>query len=156
MADDKVHWFSIVNSLMIVIFLSGMVAMIMLRVLYRDISKYNQLETQEEAQEETGWRLVHGDVFRPPLNSDLLCVYVETGVQFFGMILIAMIFVVLVTAFLLFWLMTTLLLPWVLWVLRFFCFIPVLIHDLLLLHETEHQEASFWFTRLIYSLVKID
>ncbi|KAG5243735.1 transmembrane superfamily member [Salix suchowensis] len=56
---------------------------------------YNQLETQEEAQEETGWKLVHGDVFRPPTNSDLLCVYVGTGVQFFGMILVTMIFAAL-------------------------------------------------------------
>ncbi|KAF9612663.1 hypothetical protein IFM89_003138 [Coptis chinensis] len=95
MSDDQIHWFSIVNSLMIVLFLSGMVAMIMLRTLYRDISKYNQLETQEEAQEETGWKLVHGDVFRPPTYSDLLCVYVGTGVQFFGMILVTMIFAVL-------------------------------------------------------------
>lgn len=95
MADDQIHWFSIVNSLMIVLFLSGMVAMIMLRTLYRDISKYNQLETQEEAQEETGWKLVHGDVFRPPANSDLLCVYAGTGVQFFGMTLITMIFALL-------------------------------------------------------------
>uniref|UniRef100_A0A5B6YPT0 Transmembrane 9 superfamily member n=1 Tax=Davidia involucrata TaxID=16924 RepID=A0A5B6YPT0_DAVIN len=95
MADDQIHWFSIVNSLMIVLFLSGMVAMIMLRTLYRDISKYNQLETQEEAQEETGWKLVHGDVFRPPTNSDLLCVYVGTGVQFFGMILVNMLFAIL-------------------------------------------------------------
>ncbi|PIN01148.1 Endosomal membrane protein, EMP70 [Handroanthus impetiginosus] len=95
MADDQIHWFSIVNSLMIVLFLSGMVAMIMLRTLYRDISKYNQLETQEEAQEETGWKLVHGDVFRPPSNSDLLCVYVGSGVQFFGMILVTMIFAAL-------------------------------------------------------------
>jgi hypothetical protein len=30
MMDDQIHWFSIVNSLMIVLFLSGMVAMIML------------------------------------------------------------------------------------------------------------------------------
>ncbi|KAL2338525.1 hypothetical protein Fmac_012971 [Flemingia macrophylla] len=95
MADDQIHWFSIVNSMMIVLFLSGMVAMIMLRTLYRDISKYNQLETQEEAQEETGWKLVHGDVFRPPSNSDLLCTYVGTGVQFFGMILVTMIFAAL-------------------------------------------------------------
>ncbi|XP_010942081.1 transmembrane 9 superfamily member 8 [Elaeis guineensis] len=95
MADDQIHWFSIVNSLMIVLFLSGMVAMIMLRTLYRDISKYNQLETQEEAQEETGWKLVHADVFRPPANSDLLCVYVGSGVQLFGMLLVTMIFAVL-------------------------------------------------------------
>ncbi|KAM2376580.1 hypothetical protein ACFX1X_043303 [Malus domestica] len=72
-----------------------MVAMIMLRTLYRDISKYNELETQEEAQEETGWKVVHGDVFRPPNNSELLCVYVGTGVQLFGMILVTMIFAVL-------------------------------------------------------------
>ncbi|KAK4757564.1 hypothetical protein SAY87_018865 [Trapa incisa] len=95
MADDQIHWFSIVNSLMIVLFLSGMVAMIMLRTLYRDISKYNQLETQEEAQEETGWKLVHGDVFRPPAHTDLLCVYVGTGVQFFGVTLVMMVFAVL-------------------------------------------------------------
>ncbi|KAJ6820501.1 transmembrane 9 superfamily member 7-like [Iris pallida] len=95
MNDDQIHWFSIINSLMIVLFLSGMVAMIMMRTLYRDIANYNQLETQEEAQEETGWKLVHGDVFRPPINSGLLCVYVGTGVQFFGMALVTMIFALL-------------------------------------------------------------
>jgi Endomembrane protein 70 len=64
MADDQIHWFSIVNSLMIVLFLSGMVAMIMMRTLHRDISQYNQLETAEEAQEETGWKLVRA----PPVS----------------------------------------------------------------------------------------
>ena len=67
--DDQIHWFSIINSLMIVLFLSGMVAMIMMRTLHRDISKYNQLETADEAQEETGWKLVsspcNGTVFSP-------------------------------------------------------------------------------------------
>jgi hypothetical protein len=57
-SNDEVHWFSIINSLVIVLFLSGMVAMIMMRTLHRDISAYNQLETAEEAQEETGWKLV--------------------------------------------------------------------------------------------------
>ncbi|KAG2241323.1 hypothetical protein Bca52824_096694 [Brassica carinata] len=94
MNDNQIHWFSIVNSLMIVLFLSGMVAMIMLRTLYRDISRY-ELETQEEAQEETGWKLVHGDVFRIPTNSDLLCVYVGTGVQCLGMVFVTMIFAML-------------------------------------------------------------
>ena len=35
-----------------------MVAMIMMRTLHRDITKYNQLETSDDAQEETGWKLV--------------------------------------------------------------------------------------------------
>lgn len=91
MTDDQIHWFSIVNSLMIVLFLSGMVAMIMMRTLHRDISKYNQLDA-EDLQEETGWKLVHGDVFRPPTYAGLLCVYVGTGVQFFGMAVVTMIF----------------------------------------------------------------
>jgi transmembrane 9 superfamily protein 2/4 len=95
MLDTQIHWFSIINSLMIVLFLSGMVAMIMMRTLLRDISRYNQLESVEEAQEETGWKLVHGDVFRPPTRSGLLCVYVGTGVQFFGMVVVTMIFALL-------------------------------------------------------------
>lgn len=40
---DKVHWFSIVNSILIVLFLAFMVAMILLRSLNRDITKYNRV-----------------------------------------------------------------------------------------------------------------
>jgi transmembrane 9 superfamily protein 2/4 len=48
------------NSLVIVLFLYGMVAMITVRSLHKDIARYNSLESQEEAQEEFGWKLVHG------------------------------------------------------------------------------------------------
>merc|ERR1712007_285531 len=81
MAGGQIHWFSILNSLMIMLFLSGMVAMILLRTLHRDITKYNELATAEEASEETGWKLVHGDVFRKPRHSKLLAVSVGTGIQ---------------------------------------------------------------------------
>jgi len=64
--DDEIHYFAIVNSLMIVVFLTGAVATIMIRTLKKDIAGYNEMQTLEEAQEETGWKLVHGDVFRPP------------------------------------------------------------------------------------------
>lgn len=40
---DKVHWFSIANSTLIVLFLAFMVAMILVRALHRDISKYNRV-----------------------------------------------------------------------------------------------------------------
>lgn len=80
--EDEIHYFSIVNSLMIVLFLTGVLAMIMLRTLHKDISSYNELQTLEEAQEESGWKLVHGDVFRPPSTSPLLLsVLAGTGVQ---------------------------------------------------------------------------
>jgi transmembrane 9 superfamily protein 2/4 len=95
MTDDQIHWFSIINSVMIVLFLTCMVAMIMIRTLYRDITKYNQLELQEEAAEETGWKLVHGDVFRPPEASSMLATHVGVGVQLLGMLVVTMVFALL-------------------------------------------------------------
>uniref|UniRef100_A0A7N6A056 Transmembrane 9 superfamily member n=1 Tax=Anabas testudineus TaxID=64144 RepID=A0A7N6A056_ANATE len=71
MPHTNIQWFSIMNSLVIVLFLSGMVAMIMLRTLHKDIARYNQVD-QEDAQEESGWKQVHGDVFRPPRKGMLL------------------------------------------------------------------------------------
>mmetsp|Transcript_124630 Transcript_124630/g.349041 ORF Transcript_124630/g.349041 Transcript_124630/m.349041 type:complete len:752 (+) Transcript_124630:99-2354(+) len=80
--DDDIHYYSIVNSLMIVLFMTGAIATIMIRTLRKDIAGYNELQTIEEAQEETGWKLVHGDVFRPPSYSPmLLSVLVGTGAQ---------------------------------------------------------------------------
>ena len=93
--DEQIHWFSIVNSLMIVLFLSGMVAMIMMRTLHRDFNRYNAIEASDEMEEETGWKLVHGDVFRPPPLAGLLSVYVGTGVQVLGMATATMAFAVL-------------------------------------------------------------
>jgi len=57
-----------------------MVAMILVRALNKDILTYNDLD-QEDAREETGWKLVHGDVFRPPRHSNLLSVMIGSGVQ---------------------------------------------------------------------------
>uniref|UniRef100_A0A8C4N3W7 Transmembrane 9 superfamily member n=1 Tax=Eptatretus burgeri TaxID=7764 RepID=A0A8C4N3W7_EPTBU len=91
MHHTNIQWFSIMNSLVIVLFLSGMVAMIMLRTLHRDITRYNQAET-EEAQEEYGWKLVHGDVFRPPRAGMLLSVFLGSGMQIFIMTFITLFF----------------------------------------------------------------
>lgn len=96
MADDQIHWFSILNSLMIVLFLAGLVAMIIMRTLHNDFRRYEQMEaSEEEAQEETGWKLVHGDVFRPPTAAGWLSVLVGTGVQVFLSTIILLIFALL-------------------------------------------------------------
>ncbi|PRQ46842.1 putative nonaspanin (TM9SF) [Rosa chinensis] len=89
--DNQIHWLSMFNSLWTLLLLSGVIAMVVVRTLYKDINSYNQLETQDEAQELTGWKLVHADVFRPPPNANLLCVCVGNGVQFFGTMLITII-----------------------------------------------------------------
>lgn len=92
MPHTNIQWFSILNSLVIVLFLTGMMGMIMLRTLHKDIARYNQLEDSEEAQEEFGWKLVHGDVFRPPRSGMLLSLFLGSGVQIFFMSLITLVF----------------------------------------------------------------
>lgn len=40
--EGNIQWFQILNALVIVLFMSGMIAMILLRTLHRDITRYNQ------------------------------------------------------------------------------------------------------------------
>jgi len=93
---DKVHWFSIANSALIVLFLTGMIAMILIRNLCRDITRYNRVPTEEdraEEREESGWKLVHADVFRPPTSHPmLLSVMVGTGAQLLMMAFFTIVF----------------------------------------------------------------
>jgi len=97
MQDPQIHWFSIMNSFMIVLFLSGMVAMILMRALHKDFRRYNQddPEALEAQQEETGWKLVHGDVFRPPEYKSCFASFIGTGVQIFTMVFLTLIFAAL-------------------------------------------------------------
>jgi len=97
MQDPQIHWFSIMNSFMIVLFLTGMVAMILMRALHKDFRRYNQDDPEmlEVQQEETGWKLVHGDVFRKPANPSIFAALVGTGVQVFAMALLTLVFAAL-------------------------------------------------------------
>jgi transmembrane 9 superfamily protein 2/4 len=95
MEGGQIHWLSILNSALIVLFLSGLVALILLRTLHRDIVKYNELATSEEKAEETGWKLVHGDVFRAPEFPKVLAASVGCGVQLLGMGVVTIFFAAL-------------------------------------------------------------
>jgi len=83
--NPRVHWFSLVNSAIIVIFSTGMVAAILLKTLRKDIARYNQLDLNEDVSEDSGWKLVHGDVFRAPKNPMLLSIFLGSGAQIFFM-----------------------------------------------------------------------
>jgi len=95
--DPKIHWFSLINSAVIVVFLVGMVSTILVRTLKKDIARYNRLEqfaledfgdggdVEDGIVDDSGWKLVHGDVFRPPRNPLLLSVLVGNGAQLFAM-----------------------------------------------------------------------
>ena len=98
LVPSKVHWYSITNSILVVIFLSLLVISILVRNLRRDIAAYEALavladEEKDEEPEETGWKLVHADVFRPPQNVPMLyCVFCGSGAQLCLSALFAIVF----------------------------------------------------------------
>lgn len=97
MNGDQVHWFSILNSLMVIVFLAGMVFVILLRSVHRDLAKIEQMDKEEAAQmaEESGWKLVVGDVFRAPAFPGLLSIVVGNGVQIVAMAAVTIFFAAL-------------------------------------------------------------
>ncbi|TVY14057.1 Transmembrane 9 superfamily member 1 [Lachnellula arida] len=95
--DPKIHWFSLINSAVIVVFLTITVVSILLRTLRKDIQRYNRLDSinlddlsgtsavEDGVQEDSGWKLVHGDVFRTPNSPLILSVFLGNGAQLFVM-----------------------------------------------------------------------
>jgi len=102
-----IHWFSVFNSFMMVLFLMGLVALILLRTLKKDYARYGLIHDLEDGDadddekeammhdkvEDAGWKQVHGDVFRAPSILPLFAALMGTGWQLvvltFGVILFA-------------------------------------------------------------------
>ncbi len=102
-----IHWFSVFNSFMMVLFLTGLVALILLRTLKKDYAKYGLIHDLEDGEydddekeafmndkvEDAGWKQTHGDVFRAPSLLPLFAALLGTGSQLvvltFGVILFA-------------------------------------------------------------------
>lgn len=70
-----------------------------MRALKKDIARYNRLDSfnlddlsgtngdaENDIQEDSGWKLVHGDVFRTPKNPLLLSIFLGNGSQLFVMV----------------------------------------------------------------------
>ncbi|CAH0476130.1 unnamed protein product [Peronospora belbahrii] len=89
--EHQIHWFSIFNSFMMVIFLCGLVALILLRTLKNDYARFAEDDTEEMMMDgkssllkddaNSGWKLLHGDVFRAPPYLLLFTALVGTGAQ---------------------------------------------------------------------------
>ncbi|KAK0533963.1 Transmembrane 9 superfamily member 2 [Tilletia horrida] len=93
--DPRIHWLSLVNSIVIDTFLCIMVAMILVRSISRDLTRYNAIDLTEDVQEDFGWKLVHGEVFRPPSSPMFLSIMVGTGAQLIGMACATLLFAAL-------------------------------------------------------------
>lgn len=77
--DPKVHWLSLINSLVVAFFLCAMVLVVLNKASAKDIDRFNAIDLGEDVQEEYGWKLVAGEVFRQPQRPMLLSVVVGTG-----------------------------------------------------------------------------
>jgi len=93
----QIHWLSIMNSIILVLLLTGFLTIILLRILKNDFTRYALIEDEEEGSdlEDYGWKLVHGDVFRFPVGKTLLCALIGLGCQFLtvlgGLLLLAVV-----------------------------------------------------------------
>jgi transmembrane 9 superfamily protein 3 len=97
--EHRIHWFSIFNSFMMVLFLSGLVVTILSRTLRADYAEFTKdrnadgEDDRDEWKEDTGWKQVCLDVFRVPPNVTILCALVGVGWQ-----LIALSFAIILVA----------------------------------------------------------
>ncbi|KAF7549030.1 hypothetical protein G7046_g8474 [Stylonectria norvegica] len=96
--DPKIHWFWLIDTAIIVVILVLTVMSILVRTLKKDIARYNRLDQinlddlsgtsavlEDGVQEDSGWKLVHGDVFRTPSYPLILSIFVGNGAQLFVM-----------------------------------------------------------------------
>ncbi|CAO2210612.1 unnamed protein product [Urochloa humidicola] len=101
MGGARVHWFSILNSIVVVAFLAAIVLVILLRTVRRDLAQYEELGggeaggAQQADELLAGWKLVAGDVFREPSHPVLLCVLAGDGVRILGMGVVTIVFAAL-------------------------------------------------------------
>ena len=79
----EIHWLSIINSFVLVLLLTAFLTIIMMRVLKNDFSRYMEVEEDELGEEETGWKLINGDVFRFPPMANFLTACVGAGSHLF-------------------------------------------------------------------------
>nr|GME15631.1 transmembrane 9 superfamily member 12 [Ipomoea batatas] len=89
MEGTRVHWLSILSSLVLIFLLAGGVVMIL-----KNTVKKQAFQPQGK-EDLPGWRLIMGDVFREPGHSKLLCVMIGNGVQITGTAILTVVFAAL-------------------------------------------------------------
>jgi len=69
-----------------------MVGMILMRTVARDIGRYNAIDQIDDVQEDFGWKLLHGEIFRAPERLMLLSVAIGSGAQLVAMATVTLVF----------------------------------------------------------------
>jgi transmembrane 9 superfamily protein 2/4 len=79
--DPKIQWFALTNFSLIVVLLAIIMSHVLFKNLRNDIKKYNEVNLDDDVIDDMGWKLIYGDVFRPPKNPMLLSVLIGSGIQ---------------------------------------------------------------------------
>lgn len=79
--NPKIQWFSLLNFGFIVIVLSTILFNLLYHQLNKEIIKYNEINLDDDGIDDLGWKMVSGDVFRPPSSPMLLSVLLGSGAQ---------------------------------------------------------------------------
>lgn len=84
-----IHWLAIINSFVLMLLILSLFLLIIIRVVRSDLSRYLQIPDEElnAVEEETGWKLLHADVFRAPKHRLFFCSAVGAGAQLASMII---------------------------------------------------------------------
>ncbi|CAM9594393.1 unnamed protein product [Ectocarpus sp. 12 AP-2014] len=77
----EIHWLSIINSFVLVVILTVFLGIILLRILKKDFTRYMDGDEDDIGEEESGWKLIHGDVFRFPSHVNLFAALTGAGAQ---------------------------------------------------------------------------
>ncbi|KAJ8907603.1 hypothetical protein NDN08_007713 [Rhodosorus marinus] len=91
-ALSNVAWLYVINPVAIMFFFAIVVAGILLRTIYLDFARYNNLEEATDVEEETGWKQLHGDVFRPAPFRGALSVACGAGAQLAVIMFVTLLF----------------------------------------------------------------
>ncbi|XP_054815803.1 transmembrane 9 superfamily member 5 isoform X2 [Prosopis cineraria] len=76
---QKVHWFSFVNSIVIIFLLMGLLTVLYMRHLKSALKRSSTVNHEDDI--EVGWKYIHGDAFQQPPNSPLFFAVLGTGTQ---------------------------------------------------------------------------
>tara|TARA_B100000161_G_scaffold232541_1_gene180638 strand:- start:75 stop:548 length:474 start_codon:yes stop_codon:yes gene_type:complete len=81
-SDIEVHWLSILNSFVLVLLLTLFLSIVLVRILKNDFTRYmGSPDDVDLEDDETGWKLIHSDVFRYPKSKMMLSSCVGAGTQ---------------------------------------------------------------------------
>ncbi|XP_030458693.1 transmembrane 9 superfamily member 5 isoform X1 [Syzygium oleosum] len=81
---QQIHWFSLINSSVILILLMGLLTLLFMRRIRNDLRQYSAGDDEEE--NDFARKYICGELFRPPSHFPLFCAVLGSGMQLLTMV----------------------------------------------------------------------